>query len=76
MLGNIVMFTPKGFEVKLRVSRMAVRSASGDGCVRAVRMPVLYVSNKWNEEVNAANLDRQLPTLLLRVWEPRPCQLH
>jgi len=34
------MFTPKGFEVSLRVSRIAVRRASGEGCESAVRMPV------------------------------------
>ena len=34
------MFTPKGFDVFLRVSRMAWRRASGEGWVRAVRMPV------------------------------------
>ena len=39
MLGSRVMFTPKGFEVSLRVSRMAWRSASGDGWVSAVRIP-------------------------------------
>lgn len=39
MLGRRVMLTPKGFEVRLRVSRMASRRASGEGWVRAVRMP-------------------------------------
>lgn len=33
------MLTPKFFEVSLRVSRIAVRSASGLGCVSAVRIP-------------------------------------
>jgi hypothetical protein len=33
------MFTPKGLSVLRRVSRMATRSASGSGCVSAVRMP-------------------------------------
>lgn len=40
MLGKSVMFTPKGLEVRARVSRMAVRRAAGEGWVRAVRMPV------------------------------------
>lgn len=39
MLGSSVMFTPKGFEVNFRVSRIAPRRASGFGWVRAVRMP-------------------------------------
>lgn len=34
------MFTPNGLSVSVRVSRMAARSASGFGCVSAVRMPV------------------------------------
>lgn len=40
MLGRSVILTPNGFEVILRVSRIAFRSASGLGWVRAVRMPV------------------------------------
>ena len=42
MLGKRVMFTPKLFFVSFRVSRMAVRSASGDGCVNAVRTPAMF----------------------------------
>lgn len=34
-----MMFTPKGFEVSFRVSRMAARRASGLGWVSAVRIP-------------------------------------
>ena len=33
------MFTPNGSFVSLRVSRIATRNASGEGCVRAVRTP-------------------------------------
>lgn len=39
MLGSNVIFTPNGFDVIFRVSRMAVRRASGEGCVRAVKIP-------------------------------------
>lgn len=34
------MFTPNGFEVFFRVSRMASRRASGLGWVKAVKIPV------------------------------------
>jgi hypothetical protein len=40
MVGSSVMFTPKGLSVVRRVSRIASRSASGLGCVSAVRIPV------------------------------------
>ena len=36
------MFTPNGFEVSVRVSRIAARSASGDGWVNAVSRPAIY----------------------------------
>ena len=36
------MFTPNGFEVSVRVSRIAARSASGDGWVNAVSKPAIY----------------------------------
>lgn len=39
MLGKRVILTPKGFDVNLRVSRIAVLSAAGLGWVRAVRIP-------------------------------------
>ena len=42
MLGRRVMFTPNGFEVNVRVSRIAARSASGDGWVNAVSRPAIY----------------------------------
>ena len=42
MLGRRVMFTPNGFEVSVRVSRIAARSASGDGWVNAVSRPAIY----------------------------------
>lgn len=54
MVGSRVMFTPKGLEVSLRVSRMARRRASGLGWVRAVNIPwnsVSWVdrSGSWGE---------------------------
>jgi hypothetical protein len=36
------MFTPNGFEVSVLVSRIAARSASGDGWVSAVSKPAIY----------------------------------
>ena len=36
------MFTPNGFEVSVRVSRIAARSASGDGWLNAVSIPAIY----------------------------------
>ena len=44
MLGKSVIFTPKGLDVSFRVSRMAVRRASGEGWVSAVRIPISAVS--------------------------------
>lgn len=40
MVGSRVMLTPNGFDVSLRVSRIASRKAFGEGWVRAVRIPV------------------------------------
>src|SRR5262245_43079724 len=37
--GRIVRFTPNGLSVILRQRSISARSASGDGCVSAVRMP-------------------------------------
>ena len=39
MVGSNVMLTPKGLLVSRRVSRIAVRKASGEGWLSAVNMP-------------------------------------
>lgn len=46
MLGKSVILTPKGLDVSLRVSRIAVRKASGDGWVSAVKIP-MRVHGPW-----------------------------
>lgn len=50
MLGKRVMFTPNGFDVSVRVSRMASRRAAGLGCVSAVNIPTqneVLEQDKW-----------------------------
>jgi len=72
------MFTPKGFEVSLRVSRIAVRKASGEGCESAVRMPV-YAGMRGTGQSRGIGtgggstyLDHQLRIPLLRAGEGQP----
>lgn len=70
------MFTPNGFEVSVRVSRIAARSASGEGWVNAVSRPAIYGELKTGVfsryKGSSAHRGHQLRIRLPQVLGRRP----